>query len=241
MEENFAAKLLENRYGLSVRHGQFSGTGARVLQSAIAQSRFVLVGENHGLAETPKFWEAVCRAALPDGFHTMALEEGPLAAAELERWAGQPDGQAQLAAFIKQYPGSIDIYNTREEFGMLQQCAAASEGKFRIWGLNQEALGAGGLILRRILDTRPGGESGSEMRQLLQKNDDAYAKALQSGRIFDLFMISASDKELARGAALLQKDGSLQARSLFASLIQSHEITASLQRIMVTRGGAIGS
>jgi hypothetical protein len=221
----FTAKLLEYRYGLSVRNGRFSGSGARVLQSAIAQSRFVLVGENHGLAETPKFWAGICRAALPEGFHTMALEEGPLAAMELERWAGQPDGQAQLTAFEKQYPESINIYNTREEFGMLQQCAGASEGgKFRLWGLNQEALGAGGLMLSRILDTRPGGESGREMRQLLQKNDEANAKALQSGRVSDLFMISASDKDLAAGAVPLQKDGSPQARSLFASLIQSHEI-----------------
>ena len=157
----------------------------------------------------------------------MAIEEGPLAAAELERWARRPDGQAQVAAFEKQYPGSINIYNTREEFGMLQQCAGASEGgRCRLWGLNQEALGAGGLILSRMLDTRPGGEIGPAIRQLLQKNDDAYAKALQSGGISDLFMISASDKDLAAGAALLQKDGSPQARSLFASLIQSHEINS---------------
>jgi len=98
----FTAKLLQNRYGLSVRNGQLTGTGAQVLQSAIAQSCFVLLGEVHGLAETPKFWGAVCNAAGPEGFHTMALEEGPLAAAELERWALQPGGEAQLAAFEKQ-------------------------------------------------------------------------------------------------------------------------------------------
>jgi hypothetical protein len=47
------------------------------------------------------------------------------------------------------------------------------------------------------------------MQQLLQKSDEAYRKAVQSGRIFDLFMIAADDKELAGGAALLLKDGSL--------------------------------
>ena len=87
----FTVKLLHNRYGLSVRNGELSGTGAPVLQSAIARSRFVLLGEEHGIAETPKFWIGVCNAAGPAGFHTMAIEEGP--------WARQPDGQAQLAAF----------------------------------------------------------------------------------------------------------------------------------------------
>jgi hypothetical protein len=219
------AKLLQNRYGLSVRNGRLSGTGAHVLRSAIAQSRFVLLGEDHGLAETPRFWGGVCDAAAPEGFQTMAIEEGPLAAAELERWASMPGGQVQLAAFEKQYPGAVNIYNRREEFEMLQQCAGAVNGaRFRLWGLNQEALGAGGLILGRILDTRPGGEADPAMRQLVQQNANAYAKALQSGRISDLFMISAGDKDLAAGAVLLKKDGSPQARSLFASLIQSHEI-----------------
>jgi erythromycin esterase-like protein len=85
--DKFVAKLLQNRYDLSVRSGQLSGAGAQVLQSAIAQSRFVLLGEDHGIAQTSEFWAAVCRAAGPSGFHTMAVEEGPLAAAELERWA----------------------------------------------------------------------------------------------------------------------------------------------------------
>jgi hypothetical protein len=119
----------------------------------------------------------------------------------------------------------MNIYNTREEFEMLQRCAAlAGGGSFRLWGLNQEGLGAGGLVLDHILDTGLAGESSRVMRRLLQKNDDAYAKALQAGRISDLFMIAADDKELAASAALLEKEGTPQARSLFASLIQSHEI-----------------
>jgi hypothetical protein len=221
----FTAKLLQNRFGLSIRNGEFSGTGAPILKSAIAQSRFVLVGEEHGHAETPKFWTGVCSAAGAQGFHTMAIEEGPLVAAELERFVRQPGGMAQVAAFEKRYPASINIYNTREEFEMLQRCAGSSHGgSFQLWGLNQEGLGAGGFILDRILDTRPGGDSGSAMRQLLRKNNDSYAKAIQTGKISDLFMLSADDKDLAAGAALLQKEGSPQAQSLIASLIESHEI-----------------
>src|SRR5712692_9940129 len=97
--ERFIARLLENRYVLSVRGGELSGAGAPVLRSAIAQSRFVLLGEYHDVAQTPEFWGAVCNAAGPEGFHTMAVEEGPLAAAELEGWARRPDGLAQFVAF----------------------------------------------------------------------------------------------------------------------------------------------
>jgi hypothetical protein len=118
--DSLVAKLLQNRYALSVRRGQLSGAGAQVLQSAIAQSRFVLLGEDHGVAQTPEFWAAVRNAAGPERFHTMAVEEGPLVAAELERWARRPDGLAQLVAFEKTFPESINVYNAREEFDMLQ-------------------------------------------------------------------------------------------------------------------------
>lgn len=106
----FTGKLLQNRYGLSVRDGRLAGTGAPVLQSAIAQSRFILPGEIHGLAETPKFGAGVCSVAGPQGFHTMAVEEGQLAAAELERWVQQAHGSLELPAIEKQYPGTINIY-----------------------------------------------------------------------------------------------------------------------------------
>ena len=222
--ERFIAKLLENRFALSVRSGQLSGAGAQVLRSAMAQSRFVLLGEYHGLAQTPEFWAVVCTAAGPEGFHTMAVEEGPLAAAELEGWARRPDGLAQFVAFGKKFPQSINVSNAREEFDMLQQCARAGQSEFRLWGLNQEGLNAGGLILSRVLASRLGSQARPAMQQLLEKNDEGYRKALQSGRIFDSFMVAADDKELAAGAALLQKDGSAEARSLFASLVESHEI-----------------
>ena len=222
--DRFVAKLLQNRYALSVRNGQLSGAGAQVLQSAIAQSRFVLLGENHGVAQTPELGAAVCNAADSERFHTMAIEEGPFAAGELESWARRRDGLAQLAAFERTFPDySLSIYNSREEFDMLQQCARAAQGDFHLWGLDHEALGAGGPILSRILKSRLGEPARSAMQQLRQKDEDGHRRALQSGGIGDLFMLSADDQDLARGGAVLERDGTPEARSLFASLVESHE------------------
>jgi hypothetical protein len=222
--DRFIAKLLQNRTALSVSGGRLSGAGASVLESAIAQSRFVLLGEDHGIAQTPQFWAAVCATAGPAGFHTMAVEEGPLVAAELEGLARRPDGAAQLAVFEKTFPRSMFVSSTHEEFDMLQSCARTDPREFHLWGLNHEGLNAGGLILSRVLASRLGEQARPAMQQLLEKNDEAYRKALQSGSIFDMFMIAADDKELAAGAALLQKDGSVEARTLFASLVESHEM-----------------
>jgi hypothetical protein len=215
----FSARLLQNRYGLSVRDGQLTGTGVQVLRTAIAQSRFVLLGETHGLAEVARFAGAVCKLAEPEGFHTLAIEEGPLVTTELERWARRTDAREQLARFLKRYPESVNMYNAVEEIEMLQQC-----GSFGFWGVNQEGLGAAGLMLERILDTHPGPESAAAIRRLLQKNETANAQARDSGRIGDLYMISADNNDLAAAAAALQKDGNPRARSLFTSFAVSHEI-----------------
>lgn len=223
-QDRFTAALVRNRYQLSVRDGQLSGTGATVLQTAIAQSRFVLLGEYHGVAQTSEFLSAVCRMAAPEGFRTMAVEEGPLVTAELEGWAKRPDGMKELAAFIKQHPESIAGSGAREEFGMLQQCARAAGSDFHLWGLNQEMYGAAGPMLSRILASPLGKESRAAMQQLLDKANETDRKAAESGRVFDLYMMSADDKELASGSAALQKDGSPEARSLFASFVESHEI-----------------
>ncbi len=222
--DQFIAKLLPSRYALSVRSGQLSGPGAQVFAAAIAESRFVLLGEYHGLAQTPEFWAAVCKAAGAEGFHTMAVEEGPLAAAELENLVQRPDPLSLLVAFQKKFPGSLNVSSAREELDMLEQCARAGQGEFRLWGLNQEALGAGGLILSRVLASPLGRRARPAMQQLLQRSNEASRKALETGRVFDQFMIAADDKELADGTALLLKDGSSEARSLFWSLVESHEI-----------------
>lgn len=79
-------------------------------------------------------------------------------------------------------------------------------------------------MLEKILDARPGPESAAAIRGLLQKNQTASAKAQSSGRIGDLYMISADDRDLAAVSAVLEKDGSPQARSLFRSFVVSHEI-----------------
>jgi uncharacterized protein (TIGR03435 family) len=223
--DRFLEKLLQHRYALSIRGGQFSDAGAPILQSAIAHSRFVLLGEDHGAVQTAEFMAALCAAVAPHHFSAIAIEEGPLAAAELEERTRRPDGLSQLLAFEQAFPDSIGVYNTREEVNALQQCARAAPSAFHLWGLNQEGLNGAGLILSRVLATPGlGADARTAMQQLSNKNDEAYQRALRTSSIFDFFMIAADEKELAADAALLSSEGSPEAQRLFASLIESHEI-----------------
>lgn len=222
--DRFIATLLQNRYALSIKNGQLSGAGGHLLESAIAGSRFILVGENHGFAQTSAFSAAVCNAAGQERLQAMAVEEGPLIAAALEQWARQPDGLTQLTAFVKTFPKSINLSSSRDEYEMLQACTRASSGALHVWGLNQEAPGAGSFILSRIAEGELGSQSRAAIQRLLRKSHDGDRKSLRTDTDDDLFMLSADEADLANAAAVLRKDGSAEARALFASLVESHEI-----------------
>ena len=221
----FMDRLLQNRYQLNVRDGQLSGTGLAVLQNAVAGAQFVLIGEDHGIAQIPQFVGAVCDMTGPEGFHTMAVETGPLASEELQRWVARDDGRAQLIEFEKKFPETIAFYNFKEEYDLLSRCAGSAQGSnFHVWGLDQELMGSSGLILTRILETHPGGEATAETQRLLQENDEAHAAAVKSGSPGDIFMMSISDHDVNRLRDLLYKQGNATSQALMNALNQSRDI-----------------
>jgi len=190
----------------------------------MSRSRFILVGEDHGFAQTSAFAASICNAAGQDRLHAMAVEEGPLIAAALEGWIRQPDGLTQLGAFTRSFPDSINLSSTRDEYEMLQTCARARSGEFHLWGLNQEAPGAGSFILSRIAEGELGRQSRAAIQRLLRKSLDSDHNARQTGTYSAWFMVAADDADLATTTTALQMDGSAEARSLFASLVESHEL-----------------
>jgi len=104
------------------------------------------------------------------------------AASAMQPWIAEAGGAKQLVEFEKKYPETIAFYNFREEYDFLSRCARSSSGnKLRLWGLDQELMGASGLILDRILDTHPGKQAAEETKLLLQKNDESHAAAVKSG------------------------------------------------------------
>jgi hypothetical protein len=220
----FQQRLLQNRYQIAVQDRHLSGTGLPVLQDALKNAQFVLLGEDHGIAQIPRIDSAIYEMIAPQGFNTFAIEVGPLVGHRLQSWVAQKDGRAQLAAFDKQYPFSIAFYGWSEEYDLLAKCPQFFPGKCQIWGLDQELMGSGGVILQAILDTHPGPEATKEAQTLLQENADKYAVAAKSGNPGDLFMMSATDTELNHLKELLAKEANPQSQALVASLIASREI-----------------
>ncbi|HYL92626.1 MAG TPA: hypothetical protein VEW69_05660 [Alphaproteobacteria bacterium] len=220
-----AQQIVASRYLIQVQDGRLSGAGAPVVEAAIAKAHYVLIGQDHGIAEIPSFVSAVCDLTAAQGYHSMAVESGPFVTEKLREWIARKDRIEQISAFEKQFPLSLAFFNMREENDMLAHCAQGTKtGEFHLWGLDQEFVGSPGFLLNQIIASHPGPKVEAEAKRLLAENDEAYKKAAQSHNPVELFMFAAKYDDLQLMQSLLQQQGTPAARSLFNAFLESRDI-----------------
>ncbi|WP_133273065.1 hypothetical protein [Hymenobacter radiodurans] len=110
-QDSTLTRLVErNHYSLTQNGPQFSGPGWEKLQHDIQISQFVLVGEDHGMAQIPVFTTAVARELKPAVY---VSEVDEYQAQEVTRLTAQP---ALPTAFERQHPGALSFFSWAEEF-----------------------------------------------------------------------------------------------------------------------------
>ena len=97
--------LRTNAYPLVATGPQLAGTGWEKIKASIAQSQFVLVGEDHGMAQISQFTQAVARELQPAAFIT---EIDRYQAANLTRLAATP---GLPTAYLMASPGSLSFFS----------------------------------------------------------------------------------------------------------------------------------
>lgn len=218
-------KLREARYELHVEGGKFRGNGAPVLASAIADARYVLIGEDHFTREIPQFAHGVCGLMGGAGPFTMVVEASPEVAAFVAASLGKQDGEKHMADLQRQYPDSVAFLNMREEYELVQDCAVSTPGRgFQLWGLDQPFQGSAGWLLGEILATHPGPNATKVITELKKKEESDADLAQQSGDPSKLLLVSTDGAELESAGGVLQREGSSAARALLDELIESRDI-----------------
>jgi len=221
----FEQKLREARYDLRLENGKFAGGAAPVLEGAIANAQYVLIGEDHITREIPQFTTAVCDLMGPQGLSAMAVEIGPQVAEFVSASFGKPDRLARTTALIHQYPNSIAFMDVGQENDLAAHCAEVAHNRhFHLWGLDQEFVGSAGWLLDQILATHPGPAATAAITRLKSEEQQDAARAKETGDPSKLFLFAASDSELAEATAVLQREGNATANTLFRELVESHEI-----------------
>ncbi len=217
-------KLQANRLAITLDKGTLAGPGAAPLLQASRQAQYVLLGEDHGVAEIAQFSSAYFNALAPAGFTTLVTENGPVAASALEGMLKRPDAVAAIARFDAAYPDAIAFYSMRQEAEMLAGFALAAGPRFEQWGIDQEFIGTAKYLIARMLAQPVNPAARAKLEALRQMEAVAYQKAAATGNPMEYLMLSASDEELASLRPLLAGPKEQTALGLLDALLDSRAI-----------------
>lgn len=221
----FEAKLLASRSPIRLEGGRLTGAGAQLLAQEIAQSRFVMIGEDHGTREIPAFVTAVCQMVGPDRLSGYAVESGAVAVALLTPHLKAADRAARMGEFAQKYPNAVAFLDIAEDNEAAATCMKASRRRdFRLIGADQEFIGSGLLLLDRILATKLSEEARRTVAAARAREANAAGAARVSGDPSKLLMVAASDGELDLIKGALARGGNPEARRIFAALRKSRTI-----------------
>jgi len=118
----------QHSYALAPAGAQFTGPGWDRLRASVQKSQFVMVGEEHGLAQIPAFTAALAQVFRPEVF---AAEIDPYVAQTLTQLAAQP---GLPTAYEHQYPEALCFYDLQEEFELVR---TLRQQQVRLVGLDQ--------------------------------------------------------------------------------------------------------
>lgn len=129
--------------------GGLDGPAGVRLAGLVREARFVLVGEEHGVAEVPHLAEALWRVWAGQGERYLAIEVGEQMAARLESaLRADASGEAYRQFLSEHWPGP-PFYWWREDAALLRRVIASTPGwRGVLWGLDYDILGDRHLFAR---------------------------------------------------------------------------------------------
>lgn len=131
----------QNQYVLQTSGAQFSGVGWDKLLADVRKSQFVLVGENHGVAQIPQFTAAVAREFKPAVY---VGEIDPYVASKATELATRPGAPS---AYLRQYPSALCFASMAEEFELIRDLRTQN---VRIIGIDQVFAASAGPLYTQL-------------------------------------------------------------------------------------------
>jgi hypothetical protein len=227
--------LIANRHAITLNGGRLDGRGGRLLVDEGKSARFFLVGEEHGVAQTPAIVKALLSELRPAGYNTFAIEVSPLQGERLDVIARGSRASERLDSLMTSWFSAVPFYTLAEERALLSS-AMTAQGTLppmRIWGLDYD-VSADRLFLRELEALAPpsGRAAVQGARELA---DSGFAAVSRPGRPdpSKLFAWSAPDSIFTALRAALGSKHSARGRAI----IDMFERTARINRLFLSGRG----
>jgi hypothetical protein len=165
-----------------------SGPGWDFLKSESQASEFVLLGEQHGIAEVPSLATALFRALRPAGFDRLIIETSGPTASALDLAAR--GGIAGIERFHREHAPGAPFYGWRPEAQFLADVRAMIPGnETAFWGIDYEIFWQDRYLIG-LLKARAPAPAAPAMRALERAANEAFARFGQSKDFTQLYGIS---------------------------------------------------
>lgn len=213
--EKLSQLASENHYPIRYHQGKFSGKGWNLVLQAAQQHKYFLIGEDHGLAEVPRFALALSQKIPYDVFVT---EIDSITAEVMQRLVRQKP--VTIQRFHHQQPAALSFYSAVEEFALVQQLAQQAT---TFWGLDQVSLFSTGLVLQQLAKQASSEKAKKLALKLAKTSDQLFETAVKTGNYDTLWIFSENKKVFQQLEKTFEKEHP-KARQIVRDLLASWHI-----------------
>jgi hypothetical protein len=221
--EILVGAIRENLYHLMIDDGVLSGTGASLIQESIPGSQFLLVGEQHGIAEPTIFTDALFREAMQHHYRYLCIETDPFIASALESAIGH--SRDSVIALLKNFPKSVPFYGTHEDLRLLQTVVGLSPAQYSVlWGVDQVFMGTPRFLFYRLAELAPDYNARQLALSYFEKSQEAYRDVAQTGDFSKFIILQLKDDDFEKLYEAFGKNFSKEAVRMIYGLQESQAI-----------------
>ncbi|MBO3700859.1 hypothetical protein [Roseivirga sp. E12] len=226
------AKLNQVKMSIDFSQGKLSGSGADFLIKEATDSHFLLLGENHGIAEVPVFTIALMRAMAPKGYKYYATEIGPETAQILTERLKTTDVDQVFSESFKKHPWSIPFLAWQDETAIVAELKRQTGlSHNNLWGLDQEFIISARMLLNKLIKIAPNNEAKTVAESYYEKALSGFDKAVET-KVPLVFMSSATADDYNKLRTAFK--GSEEALKIINEMQESQEV---YDKLMVKRVG----
>ena len=221
-----AARLLTalqgNRLPLTMTDGP-AGRGWDWLVQEARDSRFTLIGEEHGVAETAQLTGALFNALRGSGYNRMAIELSPIIAQDIEAAARRNGLQGIMDFFAR--PDTWNPFYLRDEAQFVTAVIKAAPKNERVlWGLDREIFSDRYLISK--LEAKVPSRARESFTRLKEASTNAWARAQQDPGPQNVFLLS-QDPALVSAVRSAWPNPDRESDTLLRTLEESLAVSAA--------------
>lgn len=218
-EQVLSELLTTHRSELTLAADGLGGAGAKALLDRARDAQFILIGEDHGFAEVPEFVLALRRSLGHDTPQNLVLEIGPYSAQR----AAIAARDGSLSTLSRDYPAAMPFLNLQED-GAMASAWQHGDRRERLWGLDQEFLFSGRLILERLQVLSTTNAAKRAVADALSRNALADKQAMAEHDTAPTLLLQWQDADFAQLRAAVKPSRGSEAARLIDELDESAQI-----------------